>query len=148
MFAKMLTGMHAAGALSIPLAGVATATPSSTGTTNSDHSVSVNGVVRSQHGTESAAVTTPTTGTGGVNVAIARNNSTAQASDGSGNKARATNGGQAVAGFGDNKMAEEGRAQLRNVAPPAPRDGTRAAREPRFQWQIDPPPLTAGSVAV
>ena len=93
MFTRMLTGVIVAGALSIPLAGVASAAPPAN---PGDVSVSVNGTPRKTStslSSPSTAETTPRDPTvkGGANVAIARNGSHALAGEGTGNKARASN---------------------------------------------------------
>ena len=98
VFAVAISAPAVAGALSVPLAGVASA--------DGDVSVSVNGTVRTQHGT-SVANSTPTDPNtpGGANVAIARNDSTAFAGLGAGNKAYAANDSDAFAGLGSNNTA-------------------------------------------
>ena len=109
MFTRMLTGAIAAGALSIPLAGVASAEPPPKEPRGGDVAVSVNGTDR-KLSTDSTAISSPRTSTGGANVAVARNNSIATATDefggvstgvGTGNRAFASNNSFASAEFWD-----------------------------------------------
>src|SRR6516165_7532323 len=104
MFTRMLTGVIAAGALSIPLAAVASAKPPSTSPgVHGDVSISVNGVVKKQSSSNPATIAESTASTGGgANVAKAKTGGKATATDGSGNKATASNGSTALATQGDN----------------------------------------------
>lgn len=103
---RILAGVIAAGVLSIPLAGIASAAPPPQDPHGGDVEVSVNGIPRKlSPNTSTVATTTETTFNGGANVAIARNDSVALATGGTGNKARATNGGLAIARNGNNNTA-------------------------------------------
>jgi hypothetical protein len=118
MLNKLLVGAVAAGAMSVPLAGVAWASPTTDGANqtttaaagtqsvqNPGAAVSFNGQSLVQFG-NSAATSTP-----GNNLAIAFYNSTATANgntataNGTGNLAIAINGSTALAGFGNNNTA-------------------------------------------
>lgn len=110
---RMLTGVIAAGVLSIPLAGVASAKPPPTNPgTHGDVAVSVNGTdVKTSTNPSTRADSFPRTDpeensvNNGANVAIARNSSTAIAGPGTSNKARASNFSLAFARNGDNNTA-------------------------------------------
>ena len=112
-FTRTLTGVIAAGVLSIPLAGVASAKPPHTNPgTHGDVAVSVNGNdVKTSTNPATSATSDPRTDpeldtvNNGANVAIARNSSRAQAENGTSNKARASNFSFAFARNGDNNTA-------------------------------------------
>ena len=97
MLNKLLVGAVAAEAMSVPLAGVASAAPPSEAG-NASVSVSVNGTSKVDIGDSTA---TSTTG----NTAIAVRGSAATARDGTGNKAIAVNHSVASAIIGNNNTA-------------------------------------------